>query len=148
MTRAERLRWRLATLIPEKFQAAPERLLINSVCVLIGLAGLLAVRPGSLLALWPRWFAYWWAAMMLVGGALTLVGIWRGWRSPERIGVTAIMLAALVYGVATLVVFGSVGVFSGCMWLGIAVAKGIRLTVSLAADDQMRRTGGEREGIS
>lgn len=147
MTKTEHLIWRLATLVPAKVRTAPERLLINSVCVLIGLAGLVAVRPGSLLELWPRWFAYWWAGLILFGGAMALAGILRERRAPERIGVAAIMVAALIYGVATLIVFGTAAIFSSCMWLGIAAAKAIRLIVSLAARDQTIRSGEEREGV-
>lgn len=146
MSRLERLTWRLATLIPAKVRAAPERLLINSVCVLIGLAGLAAVRPGSLLELLPRWFAYWWAGLILFGGVMALVGILRERRAPERVGVAAIMAAAAIYGVAALVVFGWSAVWSALIWLGIAAAKAIRLIVSLAARDQVLRNGREREG--
>lgn len=140
MSKPERLIQRLATLLPEPLAAAPERVLINFAVILIGAAALLSERPGSLLELWPWWVAVEWAFVMAGGGLAALVGYWKRqksrwelWGSLERVGYLAIFLAALLYGVGVIVVFGWSGFFSGAVYLGIAWAKAVRLIVSSAA---------------
>lgn len=150
MTRHQRRVDRLATLLPEPVAAAPERVLINGACFLIGLAALVAERPGSLLELWPSWIAIEWAVVMMCGGLAALVGYWKRqtsprelWGSLERVGYLAIFLAASLYGVGVIVVFGWSGAFSGVVYLGIAFAKIVRLTVSTSARTQMLHPAGE-----
>lgn len=131
-TRTARVVRFLVRHIPTPILASPERVLINFACILIGLAGLLGARPGSLLALWPRWVAYEWAAAMLVGGLCALVGYWREKRPLARLGYLLIGVASAVYAVGVIVVFGWQGLSSGVIFLGIAVAKAVRLLVGSA----------------
>jgi hypothetical protein len=141
---------RLATLLPLKLAVAPERVLINSACVLIGVAALAVVKPGSLLALWPAWVAYAWPATMAFGGAAALIGYWnnprRRWaNSLERTGYLAILLASVVYGVGLIVVFGWQGIFSALLFFCIAFAKAVRLLVSSAARANVLKNGNHRD---
>lgn len=153
MTRHERfIRW-LSTVLPEPIAAAPERVLINFSVVLIGVAALLSGRPGSLLELWPWWVAVEWALVMVAGGAAALVGYWKRqssrwelWGSLERVGYLAILLAAVLYGVGVIVVFGWQGAFSGAIYLGIAFAKAVRLVVSSAARIEVLHAGEGQPG--
>ena len=125
------IRW-LVLHIPEPVLTAPERVLINFACAAIGLSGLIGARPGSLLALWPRWVVIEWAAAMFLGGLFALVGYWAGRRSMARLGYLLIGIASVVYGVAALVVFGWEALAVALIFLGVAVAKGIRLLVGSA----------------
>lgn len=138
-------RW-LANLVPEPVAAAPERVLINVVCVLVGLAVLIS-RNSSL---WPQPVARAWAAAMICGGLAVIVGYWNSYRdqsrrwagSLERVGYLAILLAGLAYGVQVIVAYGWRGLPVGAVFLGIAAAKAIRLLVSSAARDTVLRAGG------
>lgn len=109
--------------------------------MIIGISGLTAVRPGSLLALWPWWIAYEWAAAMLVGGGCALVGYWKGSRSTERLGYMLIGAAATVYAVGVVIVFGWQGVTSAVLFVGIALSKLVRLLVGSAARNAIIRAG-------
>lgn len=124
--------------------AAPERVLINFACILMGLSALLASRPGSLLALWPAWVAYEWAGAMLLGGCSALVGYWNGKRPLARLGYLLIAVASLVYGVGVMVVFGWQGVPIGATFLAIALAKGIRLLVGSAIRNAVIEAGRDK----
>lgn len=154
MTRGERLSLWLSGHVPQPILAAPERVLINFSCVLIGVAALVKERPGSLLEVWPWWVATEWAVIMTFGGLAVLVGFWMRqrsrrelWVSLERVGYLAIFLAAALYGVGVIVVFGWAGFFSGVLYLGIAAAKLLRLVTSTSARARiMQAPGGEPEG--
>jgi len=153
VTRGERIALWLSARIPQPLLAAPERVLINVACVLIGAAALVAERPGSLLQVWPWWVAAEWAVIMASGGLAVLVGYWMRqssqwalWVSLERVGYLAILLAAALYGVGVIVVFGWSGFFSGAIYLGIAAAKLIRLITSTAARAHLLQEPGEHEG--
>jgi hypothetical protein len=131
MRRERAIRW-LVRHIPEPILAAPERVLINFACLLIGLSAILAVPPGSLLATWPHWAALEWASAMMIGGGCALYGYWFGRRSAARLGYMLIGFAAFVYAVAVLLAFGRRGLGVVLIWLAIAAAKGIRLLVGSA----------------
>ena len=145
MSRWQRLvRW-AATALPEPVAAAPERVLINLVCVLVGLAVLVSEQPS---ALWPAEVSYAWALAMIGGGGAVLVGYWTGYRDPnarwagslERVGYLAILLASAAYGVRAIWLFGWRAVPIGAVFLGIAAAKWIRLAVSSEARGQVLRS--------
>lgn len=137
------VRW-LVNHIPEPILASPERVLINFACILIGSAALLGARPGSLLALWPWWISYEWALAMLIGGGCALVGFWREKRPLARLGYMLIGFSALVYGVGVIVVFGWQGAVPGMTFLGIAVAKAVRLLVGSAIRNEVLEAGRDR----
>lgn len=145
MRRERLIRW-LATVLPEPIAAAPERVLINFACVLIGLSSLIADRPGSLLSLWPSGIPEAWALSMVIGGGFAIVGYWnnpaRRWaNSVERLGYLLILLATLIYGIGVIVVFGWQGVPSGVIFLGIAFAKAMRLLITSAFRSIVLRNG-------
>jgi hypothetical protein len=143
------IRW-LATVLPQPAAEAPERVLVNFACVLIGVSALAVERPGSLLALWPEGVVTTWAMAMAAGGAFALVGYWnyprRYWARPlERLGYLGIFLAASVYGVGVIVVFGWQGAFSGTIYLSIALAEAVRLLVTSAYRTVLLQNGGDGE---
>jgi hypothetical protein len=151
LSRNERvIRW-LATVLPQPIAAAPERVLVNFACVLIGLGSLLAENPRSLLAIWPDGAVTTWSLTMIVGGACALTGYWnyprRPWARPlERTGYLAIFLSAAVYGVGVIAVFGWQGAFAGVIYLGIALSKLTRLLVTSAYRSVLLRNGGDGDG--
>lgn len=140
-----RVRTKLARRFPNPILEDPERVLINAACVLIGLGALLTVRPGSLLALWPRWVAVEWAVAMLVGGACALFGFLRGKRSMARLGYLLIAAASVVYGVGVMIVFGWQGLPPGLIFIGLAAAKVIRLLVGSARRRHILNGGSTQE---
>lgn len=113
----------------------PERLLINFACSLIGLGAIIEPpEPGqSVLADWPRWFVYEWAAAMLVGGCCALWGITRGHRVWEWVGDVCIGCAAALFGALSLAELGAPALRVGLIFLAIAAAKGVRLLLAYAA---------------
>lgn len=146
MLRQERIVGWLATVLPLKIAEAPERVLINVMCVLIGAAVLLSDQSGRL---WPPVVSYVWAVMLIVGGAAALVGYWRNpsgslARPLERLGYLVVGAASLAYGVRALWVVGWAAVPIAGIFLGIAFAKAVRLLVSSAARDSVLRSGEAR----
>lgn len=150
-TRAECFVAWLATALPQKIAAAPERVLINFACVLIGASALLAEKPRSLLALWPTGAVTTWSLTMAFGGAAALLGYWnypqRLWARPmERLGYLTLLLATSVYGIGLIIVFGWQGMFTGVIFLGIAFSKAIRLLVTSAYRSHLLRNDGGEDG--
>lgn len=131
--------------IPPPIVASPEQALINFACVLIGISGLSGARPGSLLALWPRWVAYEWSAAMLIGGTCALVGYWRGKWSVARLGYLLIGVASTIYAVGVIVVLGFQGLAVAIIFLGIAFAKFVRLVVGSAARAAILEAGRNKD---
>lgn len=145
-----RLTTQLLDHIPERVAAAPERVCINVVCVLIGVS-VLASKPRS--PVWSAQINRVWAIAMVIGGAAALIGYWnsqqRWWAaSLARTGYLALLVASLPFGFLLLAAFGWRGVPVGLLFLAIAAAKGIRLLVSSAVREQVLRAGrppGEQE---
>lgn len=138
-------RW-FATALPQPLAAAPERVIVNVACIVIGIGSLITERPGSLLELWPSWVAAEWALVMTLGGAAALTGYWQRqtsqralWLSLERVGYLAILLATVLYGVGVIAVFGWQGAIGGLLYLAIAFAKAVRLAVSTRAREEILR---------
>jgi hypothetical protein len=145
-TRGDRFVRRLVAHIPRPLAAAPERVLINFACILIGFSALTTERPGSLLTLWPRWVAYEWAGAMFLGGGCALLGYWLGNRSVERLGYMLIGAAATVYAIGVIIVFGWQGVTTGILYIGIALSKLVRLLVGSAVRNAVIRAGRHPHG--
>jgi hypothetical protein len=145
-TRGERVINRLVGWIPRPLAEAPERVIVNFACILIGISALTAARPGSLLELWPRWVAYEWAVAMLIGGTCALAGHWKSARSVERLGYMLLGAACTIYGVGVIVVFGLQGVTTGIIYLGLSLSKLTRLLVGSAARNAIIRAGRHPHG--
>lgn len=135
-------------------ELGPERLLINFACVLIGLGALIdPPSEASVLAEWPRWFVYEWAAAMLVGGCCALWGISSGGsrttsvdarrraRLAEWVGYVCIGLSAAGFGIASLIQLGTPALRVALLFLAIAAAKAIRLLLAYAARAIFLRSG-------
>jgi hypothetical protein len=128
---------KVATLVPLPLAMAPERVLVNVACILLGLTSLVIDQPGSLDAVWPEGVVTTWAILMIIGGASSTVGYWnyprRGWARPlERMGYASLFLATSVYGIGVILEFGIQGLFAGLIYLGIALSKVIRLVMTSA----------------
>lgn len=133
------VRW-LVRHIPEPILASPERVFLNFACALLGAAALVS-EPQQLLALWPWWAVYEWAAALFLGGVFALVGYWREKRPLARLGYLLLMMSCAIYGVAVLIVFGWDGVRTGVIFLGIAVAKFVRLLLGTAIRNAVLQAG-------
>lgn len=147
-TRSERFSLLLLRFIPPVVAAAPERILINAACVLIGI-GSVTPAAGSLLALWPRWLAFEWGAAMMVGGALTLVGIVRQKLGPERAGMVLIMLCTFFFALDAVLTIHLRALPTALIFLGITLAKLVRLILSSASRAHLtHRPPEEDQGLS
>lgn len=114
--------------------------MLNFGLALIGLGGLLeAPNPDGLLGHWPRWFAIYWSAALLVGGVAALVGVLKCWRLAEWLGYVLIGGSTLIGAVATFWIFGSGAIRSGILFAVIALAKAIRLLLSYVAREETLR---------
>lgn len=142
---------RLAAILPVPVAAAPERVLINCLCVLVGLSVLIS---GGNPRLWTREFAVAWSVVMIAGGVATLVGFWRNiidrplaWaNSLERVGCLALFLATVPYGLRLIYVYGILGIPVGSAFVLIGIAKIVRLLTSSAARDHVLRAGDDHPG--
>lgn len=130
------LRW-----LPLPLAQAPERVVLNSACIIIGAAALVPPRPGSLFTTWPEWAPPVWGIAMLVGGVATLAGMWRCKISLERLGYLLVGGSCLLFGVSALVVFGPRAIPTGLIFFSFALAKAIRMLVSSAARDTVLEVG-------
>lgn len=140
LTWSERLALRALRFVPRAVADAPERVLINAACVLIGLSGVFTpTQPHTLMATWPHWFAVEWSAGMIVGGVAALVGVSSRQWPLERLGVVLIGICAFVCTISLLLLFWPRGIFTALIFLGIAVAKAVRFIVSSAARAQILR---------
>ena len=117
--------------LPAAFVSAPERVVLNAAFVLVGFSGIIPPR-GNVLDAMPQFLLVSWALSMMVGGSSVLYGMFRGSRSAERLGYILIAYGALVYGLFTLGVRGLVGIPIGILFIGICIAKIIRLIISSA----------------
>lgn len=138
----DRLAPRVLRLIPNVVAEAPERILINLCCALIGLSVIVGTRSPALDRLWP-FPLYEWALVMLLGGGAVLVGMFSRRRTLERLGMILVLAGCLFYGVLLLIVFHWGGVVTAAMFFAIATAKAIRLFTSAYARATTIRLGSQ-----
>lgn len=87
--------------------------------------GVLA-EPGSIREIMPAWMSWGWSAILLVGSATAIAGIY--WRERvtglilEQLGLAGTGLGAFAYTIAVLYVAGDDGAFAAAFCLGFAVA--------------------------
>lgn len=98
--------------------------------------------PSAIDAQLPAGVTYLWAAMLCVGGTLTLVGLIGrssvSWRR-ERAGLRLMAPAALVYGVTLIGYFGPRAIYPGGITLAFGAACALRaFVVTLDAELQAR----------
>lgn len=129
--------FRLVAWLPEQIALSPERALINVACVLIGVATLFERAPESVSSTWPDWLVVEWSLGMMLGGLLALFGYICLARSAARVGMLLILICVLYYAVDIVFVYGSRGLITSLMFLGIAAAKALRLVVSSAAQGRV-----------
>lgn len=140
----ERLALRLLKFIPEWLALEPERVLINAACIIIGLLALVREpNPGSVLQGWPLFLRVEWALTLIVGAIFVLLGYIGGAdattsddraaknaRSMGRVGLLAVAACSLLYAGASFLDFGLDRFLVAVIFIFIAVAKLLRLTVS------------------
>jgi hypothetical protein len=131
---------------------APERVLVNAACVVIGVATLFGQPAGRLHGVWDDGFIITWGIVMMVGGTTALIGYWnypyRRWSRPvERLGYLGILIAATVYGVGLIIEFGWPGLTGAVLFFGIAASKAIRLVVTSAYRSYLIESGDHQEGF-
>jgi hypothetical protein len=135
--RSERWAIAITSRLPEPLRENPERAMINTVAILLGIGGLIAAGRSNtirLFVVWPTWVQVEWALAMLAGGVLALVGWWQGKSSASwtRLGMLFIAGGSFVYSISTIYYFGVAGAFTGAVFLVIGFAKLIRLIVDSA----------------
>jgi hypothetical protein len=133
-------RWAIAITshLPGPLRQNPERAMVNTVAILLGIGGLIAAGRSNtirLFVVWPTWVQVEWALGMLFGGLLALVGWWQGKSSASwtRLGMLLIAGGSFVYSVSVIYYFGVAGAFTGAVFLTIGFAKLTRLIVDSAS---------------
>lgn len=125
--------WALIWRLPAPLLAAPERILLATLCIVVGGAGLFPqAQPSTLRSLMPEWAVYVWAVTLLLGGLALLVGILRSDRPLERAGLGLTIVGSVTYAVVVTVVVGLPGLVAGLAYLLLAAAYAVRLLVSTA----------------
>lgn len=123
----------VASKIPQRLLAAPDRVLINFALLLIGFQAFSMQRVGTPLGDWPNWLRVEWAIGMTLAGMLTLYGHWVRQRIPERVGNGLAIIGCLLYSAQILLDFhGQRGTVSAVIFIFIAIAKGVWLIRSIA----------------
>lgn len=135
--RSERWAIAITSRLPEPLRENPERAMINTVAILLGIGGLVAAGRHNtvrLFVIWPVWVQVEWALGMLIGGVLALVGWWQGKSSASRtrFGMLLIAGGSFVYSISIIYYFGVAGGITGAVFLIIGSAKLIRLIVDSA----------------
>lgn len=143
MTRRDRLVLWLAARIPAPLLAEPERFFLATACLLIGVDAALAHTGGRVLGRDTPLIAVEFGVCFIAGGMLTLAGLWRHRVWVERAGqaLTALGCAIFLFGVIFFV--GLSATAPTLVYVGIAVAYGLRLLNTAAA--RVRLYGGIRD---
>ena len=134
---------RLVRALPTPLVLAPERVVLNFGCLLIGLAALL--RPPRVLEWFlPHWGTVSWALLMAFGGLAVLVGMFRDRITVERLGY--VMLGPACLGVGIIVAsLGWGGIASALIFISFGLVKALRLIISSAARDTVIEIGRKLE---
>jgi len=122
-----------------------ERVILSITVTLVGLTSLMATsESGSVSRVLPRWALIEWSITLLLGGAFTLVGMFRGKRMIERVGIALTAVGSITYA-ATLMAIGPVrGKVIALVFFAIAFACLIRMASSTAANAIAEHNGGPR----
>lgn len=139
-SRGERLSLRILRYIPEWLALEPERVLINVACIIIGLIALVKdPNPGSVISAWPFFLRIEWGLTMIAGAFFVLFSYIKsarsldrdkGGRSLGRVGLLAVAACSLFYAGASFLDFGLDRFLVAIIFVFIAFAKLLRLTVS------------------
>lgn len=109
----------------------PFQIYILSLCILSGALLLLnRQEPSAIQQLLPQWMRVVWAVMLTFGAALALFGsYWPGGKAGaansltvERIGLSIVGAAAIVYGFAIIVVASLPGMVAAAITLGFGLS--------------------------
>jgi hypothetical protein len=127
--RRHRIAVRLLTFLPSIVLHAPERVALKVACVIIGVISLWRPPPaGSIAAISPRHIVVEWSIGFIVGGVLTLVGMYLRRGVIERAGL-AFFAFGSVWFAAAAIVWGR-GFAVAVIFSMIAAASLIRLVLS------------------
>lgn len=133
-TRRGRLLLWVVDRIPDPVLAAPERVLLAFVSVLIALTAV-APPPGSILERWSWPSLVGWAAIMCFGGGASLLCLWTLARRQERFGAVALAVGWGIYGGAVWNAFGTARLFTVLVFSAVALAWIVRWLRSTAYAD-------------
>lgn len=139
----------LVSKLPPPLVRDTERLGLSLGFIVVGLLSLAFLtggRPST--AQLPAWVVCEWVFTLVLGGALTIWGIWFSKRMTERLGMMLAGTGCLTYGL-TLITIGwdenVRQVLTGALFLIFALIKGLRLAVSTAAVAVLSERAREQE---
>lgn len=132
----------------------PFELFTLYLAVLVALPTVLGLipEPGSIRALMLAWMSWGWSAILLVGSAVAIAGVY--WKERvtglilEQLGLAGVGVGAAAYAVAVVYVVGTDGLFAAAFCVGFAVACvrryfHIQQTLDATHEVQVRREKGE-----
>lgn len=120
----------------------PDTVFLLALCLFSGLLQLSGAPSNSIATLLPTWLTASWAALLIVGAATTLAGVF--WRNRvtglllELAGRVCFAPAALIYSGAVIVVTGITGVLAAAPFLGFAASSLWRVTQIHASVVELR----------
>jgi hypothetical protein len=122
--------------------AEPWAIFVKALCIASGITALAGPRPGSLSAILPPALVMVWNLTLVLGAALSLVGLLRVHLRLEVAGLIWLGTASLVYAVAIALRFGLSGVVAAAIVAAFALAAFTRCLALYAALALARRATG------
>lgn len=121
----------------------PDTVFLLALCLFSGILQLLGgARSNSIATLLPFWLTASWAALLVIGAATTLAGVFWRYRITglllELAGRVCFAPAALIYGGAVIVVAGPSGILAAGPFVGFAASSLWRVRQIHAAIGEVR----------
>jgi hypothetical protein len=129
---------KVASRLPAPLLANPERLVINYMMIMMGIACLFPDTAFPTIDRWSDWYQYEWAIGAIIGGSAALHGAYADARASERLGCTVVAICSFTFGVSLLHTNGWAAGLVVLIVFGITVAKLLRLLRSSAYDATLR----------
>jgi hypothetical protein len=120
--------------LPPIFIADTERIGLSLGFVVIGAVSLSTLdNPSVFTNTYAKYIVVLWSITLIVGGVLTIWGMYFGKRLTERAGITLAGIGCATYGITLIIGGGGRSILVGALFVVLAIVKAIRLLVSTAS---------------
>jgi hypothetical protein len=135
LTRSQKAAFWIVDRMPKVLIQDTERVVLNVATGSIGVTSLLALRePGTIAEVLSIPLLVLWSVTLILGSIFVLIGMTKSFRVVERAGLMLTSIGCATYASALFSVGGVRAQIIGIVFIGIALAKVIRLIVSSVAD--------------
>lgn len=140
-SRGQRLALAIVPRLPVLLVRDTERVVLNLATGTVGFTSLLALRePGTIATVLPFPLLVLWSVTLMIGAAMVLLGMSRGYRILERAGLMLSAIGCVTYAAALFSVGGARAQIIGVLFLAIAAANLLRLLASSASNATVTTT--------